>query len=560
MSDLSKGMLTSADTRCIGAHQNTPLQVFQHNKTISPQLSLLPPIFLPSFRLKLHTSTEMLPILLIPLTILLPPVLFLAWYLHTPNTLPNLPKIPIYVSIIGLWSSMGQDEIYERWFRAPLEKHGAVLVWFAGRWSVLVSRPDWLTEMYRNDQLYAKAGSQKKIPHSVIATLVGDNIINAHENWRLFTSIMKPGLQKKVFETSSLLRQSRRLVDILIALQRDVGEGKGILVNADVQKWAVDVMGENFLDLEFKSLGQPTGHVRIEALQSIIKATLFKPMYFSFPDLDHFPWLLRSRKRAYEIMHEFDNRLYAMVMDMLEYRTQKSKSEKLVSHMLGEAYKTSRITEKQFRNNLKITFLTAHENTQQLVNSMFWQLGVRVDIQSRLRDEVLATAGTHPDPSQEIINKLPYLTAVVLELLRLFPPVCQLINRVALQNAMLGGELPIPKGTFVGWNAWAVHSNPVVWGEDAREFRPERWGETVEEMQGRFRRETVRGTYIPFNAHKRKCLGQGFALLQIKIFLFVLLEKVRWVVDPAYQLKMTPGGILAPLGCRVILTELEASA
>jgi hypothetical protein len=34
---------------------------------------------------------------------------------------PNLPRIPIYVSILGLWSSMGQDEIYERWFRAPLE-------------------------------------------------------------------------------------------------------------------------------------------------------------------------------------------------------------------------------------------------------------------------------------------------------------------------------------------------------------------------------------------------------------------------------------------------------
>ncbi|KAJ5941631.1 hypothetical protein N7516_001799 [Penicillium verrucosum] len=85
-------------------------------------------------------------------------------------------------------------------------------------------------------------------------------------------------------------------------------------------------------------------------------------------------------------------------------------------------------------------------------------------------------------------------------------------------------------------------------------------GDTVEEMQGRFRRETVRGTYIPFNAHKRKCLGQGFALLQVKILLFVLLGRVRWVVDPEYRLKMTPGGILAPLGCRVILTELDSSA
>ncbi|KAJ5775112.1 uncharacterized protein N7511_000123 [Penicillium nucicola] len=506
----------------------------------------------------------MIPILYLAISILLPPLLFLTWYLHTPSDLPRLPKIPIYVSVLGLWSSMGQDEIYERWFRTPLEKHGAVLVWFAGRWSILVSRPDWLTEIFRKDQLYTKAGSQKKIPHSVIATLVGDNIINAHENWRLFTSIMKPGLQKKMFETSSLLKQSRRLVDILIGLQRDTEAGKGILVNADVQKWAVDVMGENFLDLEFKSLGQPAGQVRIEALQSIIKATLFKPMYFSFPDLDHFPWLLRSRKRAYEIMHEFDNRLFAKVMDMLEtHEKSPSKSEEMVSHMLGEAYKSGRITEKQFRNNLKITFLTAHENTQQLVNSMFWQLGVRVDIQERLREEIQSTARICPDPEQEVVNKLPYLTAVVLELLRLFPPVCQLINRVALSDTMLGGELPIPKGTFVGWNAWAVHSNPAVWGEDAREFRPERWGTTVEEMQAQFRRETVRGTYIPFNAHKRKCLGQGFALLQIKIFLFVLLGRVAWVVDPEYQLKMTPVGhclVLYLLGMMLICTGWDSGS
>lgn len=118
--------------------------------------------------------------------------------------------------------------------------------------------------------------------------------------------------------------------------------------------------------------------MRIEALQSIIKQTLFKPMFFGFPALDHFPWLFTSRKRAYRIMHEFDNRLYAMVRDMLERRRQdKNASEEMVAHMLGEPFESGRINEKQFRDNLKITFLTAHENAQQLVNSMIWQLGIR---------------------------------------------------------------------------------------------------------------------------------------------------------------------------------------
>ncbi|CAG7927718.1 unnamed protein product [Penicillium olsonii] len=460
------------------------------------------------------------------------PSLLLFWYLHIPRSFPRLPVIPIYVSLLGLWSSMGQDEIYERWFRKPLEANGAVIVWFAGRWSILVSRPEWLMDMFRSEDLYVKAGSQIKNPHSVIATLVGDNIINSHRNWKLYTSIMKPGLQKKVFDTTSLLQKSRKLVDVLIAKCQG-----SIPVNGDVQKWAVDVMGEAFLDVEFESLGNPND-VPLESLQSIIKATLFSPIYFTFPDLDRFTWLLPSRKRAYEIMREFDDRLYTATMEMIR-RT--SKSDKL-SHMLVDAYLTNKITEKQLRDNLKITFLTAHENAQQLVNSMFWQLGTRVDVQSRLRVEVLGLSDMHPNPSQEIINTLPYLTSVVLELLRLFPPVSQLINRVAMQSAVLGGDLPIPKGTFVGWNSWAVHSNTAIWGADARDFRPERWGSTVEEMHGRFRRETVRGTYIPFNAHRRKCLGQGFALLQLKVLLFVLLGRVRWVVDPEYRLKLTSVG------------------
>lgn len=220
----------------------------QHTLFDDPTSAIhLPPI------LHIHTvsmSTILSIILLTPLFLILT---FLNWYLHLPSTLPRLPVIPIYVSILGLWSSMGQDEVYERWFRAPLEKHGAALVWFAGRWSVLVSRPDWLTDIFRNEHLYAKAGSQVKIPHAVIATLVGDNIINAHgDNWKLYTGIMKPGLQKKVFDTAPLLNRSRQLVQVLIDEQRRVGENVGICVNADVQKWAVDVMGENFLDLDLK--------------------------------------------------------------------------------------------------------------------------------------------------------------------------------------------------------------------------------------------------------------------------------------------------------------------
>lgn len=84
------------------------------------------------------------------------------YYFRMPNSLPNVPAIPVYVSLAGLWANMGNDEIYDRWLRKPLETHGAVKVWFRGRWSILTTRPDLLSFIFRNEDLYAKAGTSHR--------------------------------------------------------------------------------------------------------------------------------------------------------------------------------------------------------------------------------------------------------------------------------------------------------------------------------------------------------------------------------------------------------------
>src|SRR4051794_9921140 len=118
--------------------------------------------------------------------------------------------------------------------------------------------------------------------------------------------------------------------------------------------------------------------MRIEILQTIIKRTIFKPLYFNFPALDKFPWLFTSRRRAFAIMKEFEDLLYELVRNRprkLERKEPVAPQDELVVHMLERALEDGRIDDEQFRANLKIVFLTAHENTQQLLNSMFWQLG-----------------------------------------------------------------------------------------------------------------------------------------------------------------------------------------
>lgn len=187
------------------------------------------------------------------LAILISLLIILYWYIRIPSDMPkNIPTVPIYISIMGLWSDMGQDDIYDKWLRPKLEKYGAVKIWFAGRWNVLATRPRLLVDMFRHEDVYAKAGSQKKIPWSVIASLVGDNIINAHgENWKLYTSIMKPGLQRRITDSNPLLLKSRRFVDVLLEEQAKLENG-GILVNPIIQRWALSCMGINFMNVDLE--------------------------------------------------------------------------------------------------------------------------------------------------------------------------------------------------------------------------------------------------------------------------------------------------------------------
>jgi unspecific monooxygenase len=491
----------------------------------------------------------------------------------------SIPSVPIYISLLGLWSDMGQDEIYEKWLRKPLENYGAVKIFFAGRWNILVTRPEFLTDVFRNENLYAKAGSQKKIPWSVIATLVGDNIINSHGgDWKLYTSVLKRGIQKQDFKIEPIIEKTKTFVSMLLQEQERVGPASGVLVNSLIQRWAIAVMGECFLDIDFGCL-ENAGQ-RIEELQSIIKRVLFHPLFFNFPLLDKFPWLFKSRKYAFSIVNEFENLLVELVQNRPRKVNPSSKkpgdqSGELVIHLLERALHDGVINETQFRSNLKIVFLTAHENVQQLLNSIFWELGRNQEVQTRLREEVLSRNVAYP--TADVLNDMPYLTAVVYEMLRLYPPVSQLINRVTLAPAVLADRIEIPSRTWVGWNAYGVQTDSGVWGSDAMTFAPERWGDNMKDIKTKYRKEQVKGNYIPFNAHTRKCLGSTFAIVETKVALFELVRRTKWTVDPTYRFKLTPvshprssdlnnanfvrvkGGILAPLRCKVIFEDLGKS-
>ncbi|KAJ5215067.1 cytochrome P450 monooxygenase [Penicillium chermesinum] len=119
------------------------------------------------------------------------------------------------------------------------------------------------------------------------------------------------------------------------------------------------------------------------------------------------------------------------------------------------------------------------------------------------------------------IHGMKFLDCFVKEVLRLHGPSFQ-TARNAKQDAVLPGGYLIPKGSIVIACFPSLHKNPAHW-ENPQRFDPDRWA------QQDFATQMARqGSYTPFAAGARGCVGFNLALTQVKIVLVELVYRYEF--------------------------------
>ncbi|KAK0125722.1 hypothetical protein ONS95_000277 [Cadophora gregata] len=141
---------------------------------------------------------------------------------------------------------------------------------------------------------------------------------------------------------------------------------------------------------------------------------------------------------------------------------------------------------------------------------MYWLIR-QPDILSKLKAELttaipdLDMIGTLPLP---VLEKLPYLTAVIKEGLRLTYGVSCRLARIDPDNAMLftdsdtGKSWTIPPGTPVGMTIVQLHHNEDIF-PDSKKFSPERWLDSKNRVLDKY--------MVSFSSGSRQCLGINLA-------------------------------------------------
>ncbi|THY25748.1 cytochrome P450 monooxygenase [Aureobasidium pullulans] len=241
---------------------------------------------------------------------------------------------------------------------------------------------------------------------------------------------------------------------------------------------------------------------------------------------------------------------------------EKDKSDEIAGgiDILSVAMQSGGFTDGQVVDQL-LTFLAAgHETTATAMTWAVYVLGKHSDVQQKLCDELRASPlpdirDTGAKVTAEQIEQLPYLHAVVNEVLRFYCPIPMTI-RIAEKDVILAGH-PIPKGTTVLTPLIAANHNSAMWSEDPKVFNPERWM-----GPGRANTGGAESNYsnMTFSHGPRGCIGASFAKAEFACLLAAwVLGFETTLVDPDMETDVT-GGIIRRIkgGLRVKVVQTKS--
>lgn len=142
---------------------------------------------------------------------------------------------------------------------------------------------------------------------------------------------------------------------------------------------------------------------------------------------------------------------------------------------------------------------------------------------AKAKEELEQVIGKGKIVEESDLSKLPYLSCIVKETLRIHPSIPFLVPRKVYNQVKIDNYI-IPEGTQVLVNAWAIGRDSNIW-EDSMKFKPERFLTSELDIRGQD------FELIPFGAGRRICPGLPLAIRMIPMMLGSLLNNFDWKID-----------------------------
>src|SRR3979411_133900 len=192
------------------------------------------------------------------------------------------------------------------------------------------------------------------------------------------------------------------------------------------------------------------------------------------------------------------------------------------------------------------TFLIAgHETTSGLLSCTLYALLKHPELLKKAYREVDRVLGPDTDarPTYQQVTQLTYITQILKEALRLWPP-APAYGIAPLNDEHIGGKYKLKKNTVVTVLVMALHRDPSVWGPNPDAFDPENFSREAEAKR-------PINAWKPFGNGQRPCIGRGFAMHEAALAIGMILQRFKLIDNHRYQMVLKETLTIKPDGFKI---------
>jgi cytochrome P450 len=208
------------------------------------------------------------------------------------------------------------------------------------------------------------------------------------------------------------------------------------------------------------------------------------------------------------------NALDDVITEVLEtrrtIRAQPAYQSRDLLDLLLDAEGSKRITAQGVRDEMLTMIIAGHETVASALTWTWHLVSEAPDVEAALIDEACGVSNL--TDARAALDSLPGTGRAFAEGLRLYPP-AWIVTRKAKPTTTSPEWLP--RNTLVMLSPYVTHRHADVW-KDAGRFDP-----------SRFLSPPMDGTYFPFGAGPRLCIGRDFALVEAVVVMWGVSRRCR---------------------------------
>ncbi|XP_026315281.1 cytochrome P450 4c3-like [Hyposmocoma kahamanoa] len=371
--------------------------------------------------------------------------------------------------------------------------------------------------------------NEKQTPYNFLNSWLGDGLLISNgDKWKQRRKLLTPAFHFNILKgfASTFNEQTEKL---LTKIEKLIQEEQ-VDVLSHISKATLNIMCETSMGTTLHEYTEAVANKYVKALHQlgqVLEMRYIKVWY-------HFDWLYRlssfarTEKKLVQYLHAFTKKI---IQERKDYRHSNvvvtadcmvyDKHRLAMLDLLLENEKVGKIDMNGIREEVDTFMFEGHDTTAMALSFMIMRVANEPDVQRNLNDELSQIFGcSSRSPTLEDLNAMKYLECCIKESLRLYPSV-HYMARYSTEDIVLSG-FTIPPGVVLHIAIYDIHHDPEIF-PNPEEFIPERFL-----PENSVKRHPY--SYIPFSAGPRNCIGQKFAMLQMKTIMSGLLRKFH--LDP----------------------------